>query len=552
MTLASLAPGSSPNSTAVGRSVRLVAAAGFALLLIASLNVAGLFVLRASARQKDLAVRRALGASVASLVANSVIEMTMLAAASLIVALVLASIGGAWLATVVLPGSDVGAMSLSPRMSVIALLCAAASVVLSSLLCVSANTSVSVLSGIGSAHATDNVQQHRSRLVMLGLQTATSTFTVICAVILALNLRALRSLDLGLNISNVLLASVSRVDASSNPRGTQAALTNLAEYARRSGRFDAVSLAATAPFQLSAGVAVNSPEHPGVWETKAGVPYLNAVEPEFFKVIEARPVLGRLLLPADTSGSERVAVVNETFARVAWPGGSPLGRCIILGAERRNGCFTVVGVIPDARRFTLVPEEPAMQVYISAAVNPFGRNEPLTAVLLRAKGSMSVAMASLRRYDRSSAAASGIRIKTFEDLVDPQIRPWRDASYIWLGFGIIALLLACIGTYSTLAYATTLRRREIAIRIVLGSRQKELFVAIGGRYIAAGIVGLLAGGGVAYLLKGHGFQFLGAVGPLAEPAVMGTLAVLAIPLLIAGAWPILRVDTSSLVASLNS
>jgi predicted permease len=497
---ASLVPGASQTSSPVGKAVTLVAIAGISLLLIASVNVGGLFVLRGLARQRELGVRRALGASAKNLVGDVVGEVVLLAALSSLLALTLVSTGGGLIARLLVPEASWGPTALDVRSLLITAAAGFGAAAVAGIIAATSVLFVQPLVAIGATHATDTARTHGWRTAIVGGQTALATLLVAGAVVVMSNLIALRSLDLGLRIGDVAVVSLGRSYAREHANESRALLERLRARASTVPSVQHASLAATAPFLSAAGVAVNSPDHPTVWQTRAGVPYLNVVDADFFKTVGMRLIRGRVFEPSDTLRGNHLVIVNETFARVAWGASNPIGRCIILGADAANPCYSVIGVVADVRRFTVMPEEPTMQVYITPAHNIFSNYFPPTVLLVKTLNTKG-AFTALSRIVRDEAPArADISIASLEDVVDPQIRPWRTSSTLWALFGAAALVLMAVGIYSALAYAAQQRTREVAIRLALGARPSAVVLRVARSNMIACMMGVLVGGAVAVAL----------------------------------------------------
>jgi len=199
---------------------------------------------------------------------------------------------------------------------------------------------------------------------------------------------------------------------------------------------------------------------------------LNAVTHEYFNTIGSRILRGRGF---SASEPEPVAIVNETLASEIWPDRGPLDRCINLGGEAK--CYRVVGVVKDARRFTVVPEEPTMQVYIPLSQNEF--SYPPTALLVRTNTAPDKVLPHVARLvQRIAPEDAEALVRPLETLIDPQVRPWRTAGSLFTVYGCFALAVSIIGLYGTLVYIARQKRRQIAICLALGAQRQTVLVQI--------------------------------------------------------------------------
>jgi putative ABC transport system permease protein len=387
-------------------------------------------------------------------------------------------------------------------------------------------------------------------VITAGQASATAAL-VAGAMLLAVNLVGLKRMEMGVDIADVTLVSVGRGYAHERPAKTEAFLQRLAARLAEEPTIESVSLAISAPFLSSVGVAVNAPDHPGVWQTKGGVPYLNAVSSNYFRGVGMRFLRGRPFTTADSLSLRKVAI-NETFARTMGSDREPIGRCIILGADSRNPCYEVIGVVADARRFTIVPEEPSMQVYVPIAQNIFRSSYPTSVVLVKAAGTNAEAMPAITRMVREDVPREAdVSVTSLEELVDPQIRPWRASGAIWGLFGVVAMMLTCVGVYGALAYAVEQRHQEIAIRQALGAGTARVFMQMGLQNAVGCFVGIAIGCGIALWTKDRGLIPLESTAAVTTVVVLTSGTLVAAAVVVAIIVPLARVARRPIARSLQ-
>jgi hypothetical protein len=213
-------------------------------------------------------------------------------------------------------------------------------------------------------------------------------------------------------------------------------------------------------------------------------------------------VRGRAFTSADRAGS--VAIVNETMARVLWPGESAIGKCFVAGEKT---CAEVIGVVPDARRFGAV-EEASMVFYIPLSGNS---DQYITALVARARGRPEDWIGTIRSAIQETAPNLPFaQVTPLADLLAPSIRPWRLGSAMFAGFALLALVLSAVGLYGVLAYIVTQRTHEMGVRVAMGAQRwdvQRLMVSHGVRVAAIGaalgaLAGLVAGRVLSSLLYG--------------------------------------------------
>jgi predicted permease len=262
--------------------------------------------------------------------------------------------------------------------------------------------------------------------------------------------------------------------------------------------FPGVSSTATTaylPFYTSNGIGVTLPGRDSVPLTKDGGPYMNVVGPDFFVVAGTRIVMGRGFTRADRAGSSPVAVVNATTAKLWWPGENPIGKCFRVGGDTMP-CSEVVGVAENARRQRVL-EDASVQFFLPAGQGPAYATPHM--LLIRSALDASRFAQPLQRHLQSSAPdIPYVSVQPLGDLIDPQTRSWRLGATVFSAFGGLALLLASIGLYASLAYDVAQRTREIGVRVALGARSLEIARLIIGRGLGIAVLGL--GIGMAVVL----------------------------------------------------
>jgi ABC-type antimicrobial peptide transport system permease subunit len=169
----------------------------------------------------------------------------------------------------------------------------------------------------------------------------------------------------------------------------------------------------------------------------------------------------------------------------------------------------VIGVVEDARRFQLAREDPAMQYYI-----PLGQEVGIggTMLLIRPARSPASMIGTVRReLQRLEPGIGYLSLRTLQQVVDPQVRPWRLGATMFAVFGGLALLVAAIGLYSLIAFLVAQRTHELGVRVALGARAVDIARLVMGRGVGAAAAGLAIG--IALAL---------ALGRLVEPLLFET------------------------------
>jgi putative ABC transport system permease protein len=198
---------------------------------------------------------------------------------------------------------------------------------------------------------------------------------------------------------------------------------------------------------------------------------------------------GRDFSESDTADAPRVIVVNETLARLAWPGDDAVGRRLRIGRNPASPWLTVVGVVTDIRH--LGPATPARpELYEVHAQSPFS----FMAFVVRTEGDPYAAVPAIRHEIRRRDPAlpmSGTR--TMEEHLSRSLARPRFLSALTAGFGGLALVLAVVGIYGLIAYSVTQRTREIAIRSALGAQRIDVLKMVLSKAFLLALTGIAAG-----------------------------------------------------------
>ena len=518
--------------------------AGVAVVLvaIACLNVAGLLLLRAMRRRREIAVRLALGISrwrLARLLLTESLVLALLGGAAAFAVLLLSR---AWLQRTILP-----AMAWEPATIVNpgVLTVAAAATLVTALAAGIAPLWYVVRDALPAVHGRILDAPARRPRLQGGLLAAQGALSVILLVGAGLFLRSLHNantLDIGLDRDIVLAV---RVDFTGTGRGPddmarfyESALDNVATIPGVAR----ASLALNTPLRTARGGGFRLPGSDDMLATPSGaVPFVNYVTPGFFETTGMRIRAGRGFLEAERARG-RVMVVNETLARLGWPNRSPVGECVHRFDE--DACTTVVGVVADARRFRLV-EDPHPYFYEPLPPDMETRALPpdteTRALLVRtAPGGPRLDSALRGELLRLDPALPYVRIETLGEALSPQIRPWRLGASLFTVFGSLAVLLAMIGLWSSVSYAVSQRRHEFAVRLAVGATPTRLVRLVLNDGLRTALIacaaGLLIAAGTTPLIR----DLLLQVSPR-DPAVFAAVAagVLAVATL-ASLWPALR------------
>ena len=266
-------------------------------------------------------------------------------------------------------------------------------------------------------------------------------------------------------------------------------------------------------------------------------PHVNGVGPSFFTTVGMPLVAGREFDARDVAGAQRVAIVNETFARRYFKDGHPIGRRLGWGREQETLPIEIVGVVRDAR-LDRMREEPERFVFV-----PSAEQDDLTGVVfyVRTDGDPAALSTPVRAAVREVDAALPVTdLKAMTTVVDESLFADRIVAGLSAAFGLLATVLAAVGLYGVMSYAVARRTREIGVRVALGAdRSRILKLVLGEIAILSGIgmaIGLPGGWGLGRVVESRLF----GLRAFDLPTLLFAAAVLAMATLLAGALPALR------------
>jgi len=510
------------------------------IVLIACANVANLLLARATARQKEIAVRLALGAARRRIARQLLVESLLLSLLAAAFGLVMASWTTAALLRVL--SFQKVAQSLRAEPDLHAVLFALGLALLTTLLgglvpalqASRAALSPALKDQAGTVAGAGGSQRLRRGLVVA--QVALSALLLVGAGLFSHSLRNLRALDPGFRKQNLLSFGLDPL------QGGHSAEQSLALFARVRERLlavpgvSAVTMASESLMTDSHDISTVRVEGYTRQEGEDMNPHIQAVGPSFFTTLGMPLLAGRELDERDAAGAPKVAVVNETFARYFFKDESPIGRHFGFRRDQDTE-IEIVGLVRDAK-LNSVRETIPRFVYL-----PYAQYEDLSGLVfyVRTDQDAVAAAGAVRSAVREiDAGLPPTDLQTMEQTIDEQLFVDRIVGLLATAFGLLATALAAVGLFGVMGYAVARRTREIGVRVALGADRRRVLALVCGEVAVLTALGLLiglpCGWGLGRLVQSRLFG-LTAFDPT---TLAGVVLMLGLAAAVAGALPALR------------
>jgi putative ABC transport system permease protein len=478
----------------IERALLILLASVGCVLLIACANLANLMLGRTAARRRELAIRTALGAARSRLVMQIVTETFVLALIGAALGLALAywatgffiSLGGDSI-----PRQE--AIVMDARVLAFALLLATISAVLAGLIPALQASRRHVVDHLreGARGATGTASR-RTRSGLVAAEVALAIVLLTGAGLLLRTLWTMQRAERGFDAANVAMLTVSLPP--SNYAGAPEVRSFYARVLERLRAIPGVTSAATGtgvlqPLVTNSGIFSIEGQPLPPPEERVEYP-TEVVSPGYFETVGMRIVHGRGFTEADHADAPRAVVINETFARQAWPQQDPLGRRIRAGDDTSQAPWmTVVGVIRDAHRSD-VTRAIRPELYMSSLqVTP--RTQTL---LIRTAADPNAVVPIVRRELQALDPQLPLfDVTTLERELSQTLSQPRFQATLLAGFAAIALLLATIGIYGVTAHAVGQRTQEVGIRMAMGAARRDVLRMMLVQHLRPAIAGLLVG-----------------------------------------------------------
>jgi putative ABC transport system permease protein len=465
------------------------------VLLIACANLANLMLARAGARERELTVRAALGASRGRLLGQMLAESILLAAAG--------GLLGTWLATqlsramVRFLATESDPIFLPLQLDWKTLFFTTGIAVGTCMLFSAApalrGMGVSPSAALKASGRTTTAGRGRFTLrrLLVVTQIAFSLMLLIEALLFTHSFVNLSTAKTGINTHGVL---ISYLDLSRLSLPVERRLTFKRELVQKLEQIPGVESAAeTNIVPLSSSGWTNTIWMEGSDKAHGTENYFSSVGPGFFQTMGIRLLAGRNFAASDVSGAPNVAIVNEAFARVVLKGGNPVGRHFTREATPRipEMQFEIVGMVKDSR-YRYLREEPKPTIYLPVDQEP--RPAAFAQVLIRSNLPAATLLAAVKSSVTETSPDIVATFQVFDTMIQDSLVKERMMAWLSSFFGLLAILLAAIGLYGVIAYVVAQRTNEVGIRMALGASGGTILKMFMGETSVLLAVGCIAGG----------------------------------------------------------
>jgi predicted permease len=475
-------------------SLRAMMAMVGVVLLIGCANVANLLMARGTARAKEVAVRMSIGAGRLRLIRQFLAESMLLALIGGALGFALARIAVATIAALVGSGPNPILLDLQPNPTVLTFTIALSVLtgILFGLAPAYGCTRVDLAPALKAAGAAIRQPGRRwsTRQVLVAVQIGFFVLLVSGAGLLGRTLRNLETRGSGFDRSNLLLFSL-------DVRGTSVRAERLPKLCddlleRLSSRSDVLSGSCSRNIPVNSRGNARPLEVPGSspQPQNARLVFTNMVTPEYFRTFGIGVVSGRVFDARESTTAERTAVINRAAARFFFGKDNPIGRKVHFFKDEDNP-MTVVGVVEDTIQSSL-RQEPPMTVYTPLA--QLREPEPLLTVALRTRPDPLALASSVRPEIRALSDDVVVDyVRTMDQQIGATLVRERLLALLSTAFGVLALVLSCIGLYGVVSYDVTRRVRDLGIRLALGAQRADVLRQVIGGALSVSSIGVLSG-----------------------------------------------------------
>jgi predicted permease len=511
----------------------LLATAGL-VLLIACANLANLLLARASVREREIAVRQAVGAPRSRLIMQLLAESLLLAALGAAVGAGFAQVlSRGLIAFLSTPGDPVFVgLGMNWRVLVFTAGAAISTCLLFGLLPALRATHVAPASAMraGGRGLSAGRERFALRRMLVATQMALSMVLLVGALLFVRSLRNLLTLDPGFRPEGVVAVDLN-LDREHYTEEQKAAVTR--DLLERIRSIPGVVRAAEVNIWPISGSGWNGPVYLGSDPNQKRVSFFTQIGPEYFRTMGTPLLAGRDFDGRDTAGSPKVAIVNQAFARTFFGGANPVGRSFRIEAPagQQDTVYQVVGLVRNAKYREV--REDFLNIAYLAAGQEMSEAGPGISFVARTSGSMEEARRALKAAVTGVSPGIGIEFHVLTERIEETLLRERLMATLSGAFGLLAGLLSTLGLYGVIAYMVARRSNEIGVRMALGADSGRVvrlvlreagFLLVGGLVIGTGLALWLGRAATALLFGLKAYDLAALAGAGGVLAAVGMLA----------------------------
>jgi predicted permease len=524
------------------------------VLLIACANIASLMLARSSARNKEFAVRKALGASRTRLIRQLLTECILLSTAGAILGLFFARWGSVLLVRYISTGRSKIFLDFSLDARVLGFTAGIAGLtgLLFGVLPAFRSTRVSLTSAMKRSQASDSERRLRFQPAkwIVASQVAMSLVLLVASGLFLRSFVKLVSMDIGFDRNNVLLVHADLHTAKLAPEKWLVTYDEIEKHLR------------AVPGIVSAGRSVMTPVSGFTWNqfvhtddvnpppSEDALVYFNFISPGYFETVRTPLLAGRGFTDHDTKTAAPVAIINQTMARKFFPNVEPLGRFFTTQGDPGKPApqIQIVGVAKDSKYESLREDTPSTAFF---PVSQVPGNDAEENLVLRTTTRPMSLVSAVQEAVAGVNKAIPLEFHSLVEQVDDSLVQERLLATLSTFFGALALLLAMIGLYGALSYLVNQRQAEFGIRMALGAPQRSILTLVMRDVAVVLVGGTAAGVGISLATVGMLRKMLFGLAPHDSFTFVAAISVLSAVAIVAGYLPARRATRVDPVVALR-